>query len=87
MIRGAISAYLEQNTAAARKTAGLDDRIDGEHRLLTRELMQLMREHPELINQALRIVNTSGFLERLGDHMTNICEAIVYMVENKHEEL
>ena len=87
MIRGAISAYLNQDVDAARKTAAMDDVIDGEHKALTKELLQLMKEHPELVNQAVRILNTSGFLERLGDHMTNICEGILYMVENKHEEL
>ena len=87
MIRGAISAYLDQDVDAARKTAAMDDVIDGEHKALTKELLQLMKEHPELVDQAVRILNTSGFLERLGDHMTNICEGILYMVENKHEEL
>jgi phosphate transport system protein len=87
MIRGAVSAYLDQDTEAARRTAAMDDAIDAEHKALTKELLRLMKEHPELVDQAVRILNTSGFLERLGDHMTNICEGIVYMVENKHEEL
>jgi phosphate transport system protein len=87
MIRDAISAYLGQDVAAARKTAVLDDRIDGEHKALTKEVLQLMEEHPELINQAVWILNASGFLERLGDHITNICEGIIYMVENTHEDL
>jgi phosphate transport system protein len=46
-----------------------------------------MKEHPELIKKAVRLLNTSGYLERFGDHITNICEAVIYMVENKHEEL
>jgi phosphate transport system protein len=87
MLRASISAYLSQDTDAARKTAALDDRIDEEHHALTKEILGLMREHPELIKEAVRILNTSGFMERLGDHITNICEGIIYMVENKHEEL
>jgi phosphate transport system protein len=87
MLRASISAYLSQDTAAARETAALDDRIDEEHHALTKEILGLMREHPELIKEAVRLLNTSGFLERLGDHITNICERIIYMVENKHEEL
>ena len=87
MIRGAVSAYLDQDVDAARKTAAMDDTIDIEHKALTKELLQLMKEHPELVDQAVRILNTSGFLERLGDHMTNICEGIIYMAESKHEEL
>ncbi|MDR2149812.1 MAG: phosphate signaling complex protein PhoU [Spirochaetaceae bacterium] len=87
MIRSALSAYLSQDSAAARQTAALDDQIDNDHKIITQGLLHLMQEHPELINQAVHILRTSGFLERLGDHVTNICEGIVYMVENKHEEL
>jgi phosphate transport system protein len=87
MIRAAISAYLAQDAEAARKAAALDDRIDAGHKALTEEVLGLMKEHPELIKKAVLLINTSGFLERLGDHITNICEGIIYMVESKHEEL
>jgi phosphate transport system protein len=87
MIRESISAYLRGDAGAARKIAALDDRIDAEHRALTAEILALMRNRPELAGQAVRLLNTSGFLERLGDHITNICEAILYMVEGCHEEL
>ncbi|MDR2101020.1 MAG: phosphate signaling complex protein PhoU [Treponema sp.] len=87
MIRAAISAYLGKNAEAAREAATMDDGIDAEHRALTEETLRLMKEHPELVKKAVRLLNTSGYLERLGDHITNICEAVVYMVENKHEEL
>jgi phosphate transport system protein len=87
MLRAAIAAYLSQDPRSAREAAALDDRIDAEHKALTGEVLELMQEHPELINKAIRLLNTSGFLERLGDHITNICEGIIYMVESKHEEL
>jgi phosphate transport system protein len=87
MIRSALSAYLRKDAAAAREAAAMDDRIDAEHRALTEGVLRLMKAHPELIKRAVRLLNTSGYLERLGDHITNICEAVVYMVESKHEEL
>jgi phosphate transport system protein len=87
MIRAAISAYLNQDVEAARKAAALDDIIDGEHKALAEEVLNLMKEHPELIKKAVRLLVTSGNLERLGDHITNICEAIIYMTEGRHEEL
>jgi phosphate transport system protein len=34
-----------------------------------------------------QLLQTSNQLERLGDHITNICEATIYMIEGKHEEL
>jgi len=87
MIRNAVSAYLNQDAEAARKAASLDDKIDGEHKALTEEVLSLMKEHPEFISKASRLLHTSGQLERLGDHITNICENIIYMVLGKHEEL
>jgi phosphate transport system protein len=87
MIRAAAAAYLSQDAEAARKAAALDDRIDGEHKQLTEEVLRLMKEHPELVKKAVRLINASGFLERLGDHVTNICEGIIYMVEGRREEL
>jgi len=87
MIRSSIAAYLAQDSEAARKTAMLDNTIDEEHRLLVEEIMDLVKEHPKLIKKAIRLINTSSYLERLGDHITNICEGIIYMVEGRHEEL
>jgi phosphate transport system protein len=87
MIRAAVAAYLAGDSEAARKAAALDGLIDAEHKALTGEVLELMKEHPGLIKKAVRLLNSSGFLERLGDHITNICEAILYMVEGKHEEL
>ncbi|MDR2536125.1 MAG: phosphate signaling complex protein PhoU [Treponema sp.] len=87
MIRSGVSAYLNQDAEAARKAAALDDDIDAEHKLLTEEVLKLMKKRPELVKKAVRLLNTSGFLERLGDHGTNICEAVIYMVNGTHEEL
>ena len=87
MIRAAMAAYMSQDAGAARIAAALDDRIDEEHKALTEEVLALMKEHPGLIKKAVRLLTTSAFLERLGDHITNICEGIVYMIECRHEEL
>jgi phosphate transport system protein len=87
MIRAAVSAYLAQDAEGARKAAALDDRIDAEHKALTEEVLRLMKGHPDMIKKAVRILNTSGHLERMGDHITNVCEAIIYMTEGRHEEL
>ncbi|MDR1211077.1 MAG: phosphate signaling complex protein PhoU [Spirochaetaceae bacterium] len=87
MIRASTSAYLKQDPDAARKAAALDDIIDGEHKKISEEMLRLMKGHPELLKKAFRFLHTSGDIERLGDHVTNICEAIIYMTESKHEEL
>jgi len=87
MIRAAISAFMSQDAQAAREAAAMDIMIDAEHRILTEDILKLMKKNPDLVKGALQILHTSNQLERLGDHITNICEAIIYMIEGKHEEL
>jgi phosphate transport system protein len=87
IIHGAVLAYLNHDADEARRVAALDDAIDHEHKALVDEVLALMREQPGQVERAERLIKTSGFLERLGDHMTNICEAVVFMVEGRHVEL
>jgi phosphate transport system protein len=87
MLKAAFSAYLQQDAAAARKAAEMDDKIDLEHRELTEEVLSLMKKKPKLVKTAARLLKLSGFMERLGDHVTNICEGIIFMAEGHHEDL
>jgi len=87
MLRSAISAFLAHDADAARAAAAMDHQIDDEHESLTDDIIKVIRKNPDLVKSGLQILHTSNQLERLGDHITNICEAIVYMIEGKHEEL
>lgn len=87
MVHGAVSAFLDQDVEAARRVAAQDDAIDAEHHALVEEVLGLMKADPAQVKAATKIIQTSGYLERLGDHMTNICEAVIYMVEGRREEL
>jgi phosphate transport system protein len=87
MLKEAISAYLSQDPDAARKAAALDDKIDQEHKALSDEVLSFIKEQPHSVKSAARLLRLSGYMERLGDHITNICEGIIYMIEGSHEEL
>ncbi|MCL2472607.1 MAG: phosphate signaling complex protein PhoU [Treponema sp.] len=87
MLKAAFSAYLAQDADAARKAAALDDTIDNEHKELTEEVLSLMKKQSELVKAAARLLRLSGYMERMGDHITNICEGVIYMIQGRHEEL
>ena len=87
MLHCAVSAFIAQDANAAREAAAMDNKIDTEHKILTESILKLMKKDSDLVKGALQILQTSNQLERLGDHITNICEAIIYMIEGKHEEL
>ncbi|MDR2730058.1 MAG: phosphate signaling complex protein PhoU [Treponema sp.] len=87
MLKESFSSYLAQDSNSARNAASLDDIIDKEYRALNDEVLALIKEQPNLVKAAARILRLSGYMERLGDHITNICEGIIYMIEGSHEEL
>ncbi len=87
MIRGAVDAYLNNDVAKARQVAAMDEEIDRLNKEVVKDVIELIRERPEQVDRATRLLSNSGFLERVGDHMTNICEAVVFMVEGEHVEL
>ena len=87
MLRAAISAFLNQDTAAAREAAAMDHLIDAEHKALTEDVLKMIKKQQGQAKGVYQLLQTSNQLERLGDHITNICEAIIYMIEGKREEL
>jgi phosphate transport system protein len=87
MLKQAVSAYFAQDPDSARKIAALDDKIDREHKALTDEVLGLIKKQPNFVKVAARLLRLSGYMERLGDHITNICEGIIFMTEGRHEEL
>lgn len=87
MLMAAFSAYLSQDSNSARKTAAMDDCIDFEHKAVTGEALAFIKENRKRAKAAARLLRLSGYMERLGDHITNICEGIVFMNMGNHEKL
>jgi len=87
MVRGAVDAFATQDSAKAREVAGRDDRIDSIHDALIQQLLATMHENEKQIEMATSLLFVSRFLERLGDHVVNICEWVVYGAEGVHEDL
>jgi len=87
MFNSAISAFMTHDAQAARDAAAMDSIIDAEHKELILNILVVLKTKPDSIKNAVQILQTANQLERLGDHITNICEAVIYMVESKHEDL
>ncbi|MBN1838019.1 MAG: phosphate signaling complex protein PhoU [Spirochaetales bacterium] len=87
MVHAALDAFMSQDGGKAREVAALDDGIDAMHDALIEELLRTMHESDEQVEMATSLLFVSRFLERLGDHVVNICEWIVYGAEGTHVEL
>lgn len=79
-LKESLDAFVNLDAEAAYRIAEEDQEIDAYDEQIFRELLAFMMEDPSTINQATALMFISRFLERIGDHSTNICERIVYMV-------
>ena len=87
MVHDSLSAYVDQDADKAREVADRDDQIDQAHKELYQALVNAMRDRPEWIEHGVKLMFLNRFLERLGDHVTNICEWVVFAKTGEHLEL
>ncbi|MFW5981757.1 MAG: phosphate signaling complex protein PhoU [bacterium] len=80
-----IDAFINMDIELAKRIAREDEKIDIlDHQILS-ELIRYMLDDRANIKQATALMFISRFLERIGDHTTNICERVIYMVSGYHK--
>ncbi|MGE5678576.1 MAG: phosphate signaling complex protein PhoU [Pseudomonadota bacterium] len=87
MVKGSIDAYVKLDTGEADNVAKMDDELDGLYKQVFRELLLIMMEDPKTVHQATSFLLIARYLERIGDHVTNICERVIYCVTSEHVNL
>lgn len=87
MLHDSITAYVNHDADLAERVARRDDEIDAMHRSLFRDLVEILRRNPDHVEAGTSVIFMNRFLERLGDHVTNMCEWIVYAKTGVHREL
>ena len=87
MLRRALDAYVKHDVELAREVAARDDLIDGLYNQIFRELLSYMLEDPRTITRALYLLFSAHNLERIGDHITNIAERVIFMTSGEMKEL
>lgn len=87
MVKNALDSFVEENVQLAYQVAKDDDDIDALYNQIFRELLTYMMEDPKNIRQATYLLFVSSYLERIGDHATNLGEWLIYMVTGERKEL
>jgi phosphate transport system protein len=83
MLHRSLDAFVREDTELALAVCASDDQIDQLHQQLFRELLSFMVEDPRIISRAMRLLFISKYLERVGDHATNIAEMVIFMVKGR----
>ena len=85
MVRSAIDAFVTRNPALAEKVIGHDDIVDGLFVYIKDELIALIEQRADVGGQALDLLMIAKYLERIGDHATNIAESVVFAITGRHK--
>jgi phosphate transport system protein len=81
MVRGVMNAFVNMDTAAARRIIAMDKSVDQYNRDIIGELQALMQKTPQSVPPALHCFSAVRHIERIADHATNIAEDVIYLAE------
>jgi phosphate transport system protein len=83
MLHEALDAFVAADADRAQHVIVRDRNIDAYYSQIFRELLTYMMEDPRNIFRATRLQSIAKYLERIGDHVTNLGEMVVFMVKGK----
>jgi phosphate transport system protein len=83
MVRDALDAFVQADPEQAREVVERDRVVDAYYGQVFRELLTYMMEDPRNIYRAIRAQSIAKYLERIGDHATNLAEMVIFMVVGK----
>jgi phosphate transport system protein len=87
MLKNIMIAFENKDVEGAKAVAKRDDEIDMLFDQVRRELISYMIEDPKKITGAQHLTFVARYLERIGDHITNLSENVVFMVTGERVEL
>lgn len=83
MVHDAIEAFIAADADRAEAVILRDDQVDREYTRVFRQVLEQMTQDPTRIAEGIHIQSVVKWLERMGDHATNLAELVVFMVRGK----
>ena len=80
MVKQAIAAYVANDLEAADRVVRLDDEVDALFLEVKGELVDLIAGNRKEADQAIDLLMTAKYLERIADHAVNIAQWAIYCV-------
>ena len=87
MVRNSVTAYVEKDLELARTVMNDDDEIDDYLDEIRDQIIQLIREGDGRDGRKLfDFIMVTKYLERIGDHATNIAEWVEFAITGVHKD-
>lgn len=80
MIRMALEAFVLGDANLAQQVLIMDDTVDRMNHEIADVMIELIKNSPEVTEQAMDAIIIARNLERVGDHATNIAEDVIFWV-------
>ena len=87
MIKRSLEAFVTGNVKEAYEICKIDDEVNILYRGLFNDILKKMAKDETIINKGAQILFASKYLERVGDHVTNICEWIIFSSKGDYVDL
>ena len=84
MLVKSIEAFVNKDIEEADSVIKRDDVVDDLFSKVKTELVQMIHENVDVGEQATDLLMVAKYLERIGDHATNISEWVIYSITGKH---
>lgn len=86
MVTDSVDAYVKRDTALAQAVIDYDDVVDETFLQVKRRLVAWIAQNPSDGEYALDLLMIAKYLERIGDHATNLAEWVIYSATGVHKE-
>lgn len=87
MFTGSMDVFLSRDIEKAKSICVADDEIDSAFGKIVLEVSSALTQNPKQVMQDVDLLFIIKYVERMGDHATNIAEWVIYMVTGEHPEL
>ena len=85
MVTESIDAFVKKDAALATKVLTDDDLVDSLFLKLRHDIIEMIAADPGCGEEAVDVLMIAKYLERIGDHATNIAEWVLFSITGTHE--
>lgn len=87
MLEDTKKSFLEEDAYLALKVGKEDELIDEIYKDFYSDVLHRIHENEDYIRQGTKLLFVGRHLERMADHITNICEKVVYIIRGERIEI
>lgn len=83
MVKDSIDAFVSAESSKAWAVLERDDEVDELYHRVFEDSLERMRTDTKDVHQLIHVQSVAKWLERMGDHSTNLAELVIFMLDGR----